>query len=553
MNASQPSDFILQSFNAFSPAIAGAPDQILNNLSNYVNTIKPALITTQTSEQQFTGTFHQSSSAEQTQTNFAVSVGISGSYGFYSGSVQASASSETYQSATSYHCSFQSVVNCGSVYYNQGGNMDGIRACLQPVLLTALDSIHDNASAAAFVEQFGTHLVLGVALGGAIYISTVAGTTSLDSQSTVSAAVSAKYNAVSSASATATATYSLATQFASQDYGYTINTIGGSSAATASLNVADPATYSTWANTCTPSTVYEVKQTMELWQLATAGGNARTYLQLYVQTKVLMQSLNHPSHFSNTIAVLPYQENRVTASAAGADFKIIGGGVSVTRDSNNFLLGSYPVQDQTGKITGWAVVSHDLSAPSVPGDLLTAYAIGIYDPNNLLKVSCVSSQGTNPAKGIDSATATLTGNAVLTGGGAVGIVNSGNAKFQLQSYPSASNSWTGMISDYHNAASNVPLTVYAIGVFTEHLAITQQLTQQSMNNIQHGNAVATAVTAIAGGGVRVESKGDGNGNLVQQSCPASANTWAEYDKDTAGSVTHANVTAYAIQLTATQL
>jgi hypothetical protein len=550
--ASQPTDFILQSFNAFSPAIAGTPDQILNNLSNYVGTIPTNMITTQTSEQKFSGTFQENSSAEQTQTDFAFSVGISGSYGFYSGSVQANASSKTDRSATSYHCGFQSVVNCGTVYFNQGGNVDQIRNCLQPGLLAALDSIHDNSSAAAFVDQFGTHLVLGVALGGAIYISTSAGTTSLATQTAISTEASAKYEAVNSASLTASATYSLSTMFASENYDYTINTIGGSSVATANLNVAEPATYSTWADSCTTSTVYKVNQTMELWELAKEGSNARTFLQLYVQTKALMQSLNYPSHFSKTIAIVAQKENLVTASA-GADFKIIGGGVSVTRDSNNFLHGSFPAQDQHGAITGWNAVSHDLASPSVPGDLLTAYAIGIHDPNNLLTVYCIPSNGTTPGVGPDSATATLPANAVLTGGGAVGIVNSGNPKFLMQSYPSASNEWTGMIRDYNWPASNVTLTVYAIGVFSEHLNITQQQTDQTIRGAQHGDAVATAVTAIAGGGVCVELQGGGNGNLVQQSYPASANTWVEYNKDTDGSASSANATAYAIQLTATQL
>ncbi|MES2206704.1 MAG: MAC/perforin domain-containing protein [Pseudomonadota bacterium] len=545
-----PMDFILQSYNAYNPKIAEAPNQILNYLSNYLVTpLNEKQINQQTISQQFDSSCNTQSTFEETQTEFAASVGISGSYGFYSGSMQANYSKQTCQSSTTFNFGFNASVDCGTCSFFQPSSMSAIRACLQPTLLDELNSISTIQQAQEFTSTYGTHLILGVSLGGSLYVSVYATTSSLATQTSVGVSVEASYKAVSSMSATASTTYSLSTQYQSEGFSYLLNTIGGSSAAAANMDVTKPETYSAWAQTCTVDTVCGVSNSLELWQLAT-NTTAQNQLKLYLQLVAVQQSIQYPSYFSNAIALQPFQENKVVVTASSG-FKIIGGGATVNMNSSNFLTGSYPSVDQNLKITGWTAASHDLStASNSTTDVLSVYAIGIYDPTNLLSVSCVTAIGSNPGVGSDSATATLPTNYILAGGGVHGDWQGGGIKFMMQSFPdsSVSNSWTGMLHDYHTPASNVPLTVYAIGVYSEYFTITSQITNESINNVQHGNAVATAVRALAGGGVQVTSL-SGAGNLVQQTYPSTSTTWTEYNKDTDGNVSPSNSVAYVIQLT----
>ncbi|MES2041952.1 MAG: MAC/perforin domain-containing protein [Pseudomonadota bacterium] len=551
--ASTPASFILQSYNVFNNNIAQSPNNILNFLQDYRGkVIDPAQITEQTSQQEFSSQTDKSNSSVETKSSFAVSVGIEGSYSFFSGSVQANYNKETYQSSTAFNFGFGATLRCGSVYFNHSSDVEVIKSYLTSDLLKDLQGINSLASAANFTNHYGTHLVLGVYLGGALYVSIAANTTSESSKTSMDLAVTAQYKSVASVTATAKVTSSLESTYKTDQYHSEVKAIGGSSAVAANMDVNDPKTYAAWAETCTASTVSGVSQSKEFWELATAGSTAQKFLQLYVQLKVLMQSINYPSYFSSTISVLPRQENLVEVTV-GQDYKIISGGVSVTAGSPNYLLGCYPSVDQNNTITGWTAASHDHSFPADPGtQTLTSYAIAIYDPGNLLKVKLSSASGTNPGIGGDTATAAIADDYILTGGGAQANWTEGECKFLMQSYPNAdvsAKSWTGMIHDYGSAARNVPLTVYAIGVYSEYLSITSQITKQPIYNVQHGNAVAKAVTAIAGGGVKV-SDVTGMGNLVQSNAPSSAQTWSEYNSDMEGNVSPGNATAYAIQLSA---
>lgn len=550
----KPADFILQTYNAYSSNIASAPNQILNYLSNYlISPLSDKQTITQQISQQFTSSYSAQRNFEEVQAEFAASVGISGSYGFYSGSVQANYSRKTSQSSTSFNSGFSASVNCGTCSFYQPGSLKEIAKCLQPALLDALNGISNFQQAQDFTSTYGTHLILGVNLGGSLYVGVNATTSSLSTQTEVGVKVEAAYKGVGSMSATASVTSRLASKYENQGFGYSVRTIGGDSAAAAGMQVDKDETYAAWAKTCTIETVCGVSNSLELWELA-ENDSARKQLKLYVQLVALQQSIQYPSYFSKPIAPQPFRENKVQATV-GVGFKIIGGGAAVNQNSSNFLTGSYPNLDQNGNITGWNAASHDLTNASNPAtDVLSAYAVGIYDPNNLLSISLKTSAGTNPNVGGDSATAVIPDNYVLSGGGAHGDLRSGGVKFLMQSFPdsSVSNGWTGMIHDYHTAASNVPLTVYAIGVYSEYFTISPQITTMSLENVQHGDADAAAVRAVAGGGVQV-TRLNGAGNLVQQTYPSSSTTWSEYNKDTDGNTSPANSVAYAIQLTPSAL
>lgn len=562
--ASTPADFILKSFNAFNPRIAGAPNEIVNNLNGYLKKpIAAADIIEQSSSQQFTGTMDKSSSAEETQSKYAQSVGLSASYGVFSGSVQVNATQEHFRSSTAYHLGYDAKVDCGSVYFHQQDNPEAIRQYLSDDLLNALNAIKDMNGAAAFTSEYGTHLIISVLLGGELYISAQANTTSESRKSTLGITAEAKYSSgLNSVSAVVSATQDLSNNCKSDSFGATIYTVGGDATKAAHIDANNPTTSTAWSDSCNAGTVRGIGATKEFWELAT-NSTAKQTLQLYVQLQCLIQSINSPSFFSVTIPCQPFVENGITAQAEKG-YKVISGGASIEdgtdgKNGSNFLLSSYP-DYQNNVIAGWRAVSHDIGVAANPAtDSITAYAIAIYDPANLLKVSVGLAHGTVSGGGPDTATASVDSGAHLTGGGVQSAAVQGSSiyrKFLVQTFPGQgdqggwNNSWTGKIWDYVQGAANIQLTVYAIGLAStsEHLAITSIITTESQSNVEYGN-VQVSNPAIAGGGAKVTLLG-GDGNLLKQCYPSSPTTWTEYNKDTAGNVSTADAAGYAIQLTA---
>ena len=116
--------------------------------------------------------------------------------------------------------------------------------------------------------------------------------------------------------------------------------------------------------------------------------------------------------------------------------------------------------------------------------------------------------------------------------------------------PAGNNVWTGDVWDYQAAATNVSPQVVAIGISVTDVTLTADGSNQTLRDVSHGTAVATSPGPMIGGGVKVTLSGGGEGNLVRQTFPSTDRTWAEFNTDAYGSVTHADSTAYVMWLTA---
>ncbi|MCS3735903.1 MAC/perforin domain-containing protein [Mucilaginibacter dorajii] len=557
---SKPLDFVLQSFNVFNPIIAQNPDLLLSQLNNYLKTpLTDNDVNTQTVKQTFSSTYKEFQSSQSSNTEFAASVGIEGSYGFYSGSVKASYSSETYQASTAFSSSFNAVINCGTVTFKRQSDNDAIRACLTAEFCDNLDSITTLKAAAAFVNTYGTHLVLGLNLGGFIQLKSESQTSNYKSKQEMSLAVTAAYKGAGSISAAASATQKLSQESFSSSLEQTVDTSGGQSNLAAQIDPKDPKTVTDWANSCTSDTSYGITSSIEIWQLA-ANDTAKNTLKQYINLVILTQSINNPTVIAAEAALQPYVMVNVNAVANDVHLRIIGGGAMVEKNNSTFLVNSYPQIDSHGHINGWIAGSHDISIPASANEYLTAFAIAIYDPSysvgnndSLLQVQLKTASGSNPGLGGDVAASSIDAAYLLSGGGIQSFTTGGTVKYLTGSYPSNDNTWTATNHDYEHPASEVLLTAYAIGIKSNHASLTITPFSVSTPESQFEYGSQTAILgdgiSIAGGGVSVKNP-TGGGNLVQQNFPPSSNSWTHYQKDLDGHVSYANCAAYAIGLTA---
>ncbi|MES3023654.1 MAG: MAC/perforin domain-containing protein [Pseudomonadota bacterium] len=547
---SLPSDYILQSFNAFQDEIAQSPEKVLD----YTNDVLRAPLTADQlqslSENSFRGEGSSFSSAEETSRDFAAKVGISGSYGFFSASAQASYETKQIQTATSYNYGYNATLTMGATSFAQASNVQAIRQCLSTEMVSALDAISSVAAASDFTATYGTHLILRVTQGGSLYISIVATADSESSEQTMSAEIKAAYSAAVSVSATASAMSKIASKYQSSSLTQTVTASGGDPQMASQIDPNTPATFTGWTSSCTKDTVCAVAETIEI--MALASGQAKVFLQTYIGMITLRQSINNPSYFSKSAPVYPSVENKVEATVP-AGYKIIAGGAAVT-GPNNFLTQSCPSIDSHAVIEGWTAGCYDIDVNANPAtDILTAYAVAVYDPANLLSVQVVQGSGSNPGSGPDKAAAQVTD--ILTGGGVSSRWQSNGPRYILGCFPSSDTEWSAATRDYETPSSGVVLTVYAIGVSlaplaSANLTITSTIINQSAYRQEYGATTASlSQVNVASGGCNIEDA-TGWGNLLQCSKPSTPTDWVVYQKDTGGHSSQANVTAYALGIDA---
>jgi hypothetical protein len=174
------------------------------------------------------------------------------------------------------------------------------------------------ADAEAFTRNHGTHVVLGVNLGGWLSVVVQISSTSFSAKESFSTQVAAAYKSVVSVEAVASA-YK-ATSSSSSQVTQVTQVMGGN----VTVDISDVNSIKAWEDTCTVDTVSGLQKTIELWQLA-ANDEAGKVLRHYLQLCLLKHSLENPVIFSNYWPIVTLQYISVAATA-DADYRIIGGG-----------------------------------------------------------------------------------------------------------------------------------------------------------------------------------------------------------------------------------
>jgi hypothetical protein len=595
---------LLQTFNAFDEDVATNPGRILSNLNNYLAApLDPSMVFMQTSEQTFRSTSTTYSSSQETQAAYVASLGLKSHFGAYSGSLKVNVDKSSYSYRSSVNFGYNAALDCGTCSFYRRDDSAKILACLDPDFSKDLLAIDTLAKAATFTAKYGTHIVLSVNLGGSLFISTTADCSKNSDSLAVSAAIKLKYKGVGSMSAAASCSVSLSKTYADQSFSYSISTVGGSSTEAAKLdpNAAatpeNPAPYSVWSDTCTTQSVQSIGATKELWELlpdtdtdTDTVNKARDTLKRYIKLPLLIQSLNHPTVFSNATPISSNTDPIAVSVTPPPGYKVISGGATVSvataTDNNNFLTGSCPMLNDRGQVTGWCASAKKLpnekgtyysdygkeSTDDAPTScaMVTVYAIAVYDPFDLMDVVCVehkvnvvSQPSGNPAtpptveKAISSDSTLTTPDAlgyVLTGGGCNPCVDDGAPLFLNKSVPNSNaDGWACRVQSYGSnpVVWSAYLTTYAIGIKVVDLDVACEVTQTKINNSQHPRAIAFSTGAIIGGGLQIEQvKSSDVGNLIGRMYPSDWNCWSTVSDDFNGNGTPVNATAFAITLKA---
>eukprot|EP01111_Echinosteliopsis_oligospora_P001895 TRINITY_DN1277_c0_g1_i1.p1 TRINITY_DN1277_c0_g1~~TRINITY_DN1277_c0_g1_i1.p1 ORF type:complete len:423 (-),score=107.52 TRINITY_DN1277_c0_g1_i1:81-1349(-) len=203
-----------------------------------------------------------------------------------------------------------------------------------------------------------------------------------------------------------------------------------------------------------------------------------------------------------------YTEGGSVSVSVDAGYKLIGGGFE-----GQYLRESYPSSSDT-----WTVTTSPVTADVGPA-ITTAYAIGLYDPENCYTISIVQTapQGVNTASFSGSAICNYP--SILVGGGAK------TDRFLSQNFPNPTRgdstsayAWTALFASASGfvANSTTGLTVYAL------CATSTSPSSYILKNyvtFTSGSAAAAAPGfLLAGGGVST------NGGLISASYNSS-NSW----------------------------
>jgi hypothetical protein len=559
--SSEPADFLLKCFNALSPEVAAHPDKILEHLNDY--RLAP-LGTADIADSSKAGTFSKAYSNQQsTQSAYAqsaMSFGLSGSYGPYSGSCQANKENERESASDTINGTLTAIADYGTLVFKRSENPVTIAEHLDPVLLHALNAIDSAAAAEAFTRIYGTHLVLGVRLGGTLTLVVKVTSKSLSEKEKLSAEVDVAYNGIGSMEATASASKEVKAMSSTKSLEHKVQVIGGSPGLGASVDAEVPASIQAWVDSCGVGTVSGLFSAVELYTLA--AGAAAAILKSYLDLCQLKHSIENPVVFSTTAPLQALRYNPVSI-AADKDYKIISGGAWLDENSSDFLTASYPAFDN-GVINAWQATSHDSEIPTAGGSDLVGYAIGVYDPADLLSVFCGAADGANPDSGADTAVKTLDAGYVLTGGGCQTSTDRKEPRYLTGSYPkslggSTYNSWVADGHDY-GYESKATLKAWAIGIRLKDAAAKATIGHQVIKQVgglqSHGNTLALlgAQASLAGGGVQLSENKE---NLIHASFPTMQGNkqmgWQEFNGDLNGVFDTVVATAYAItlQLTST--
>ncbi|KXX69806.1 MAC/perforin domain-containing protein [Flammeovirga sp. SJP92] len=545
------SNYVLQSFNLLDSAVA----QDLNNIIKYLIDIRKDSdkladhITVQTSMKTNESTYKQEKSELKIYEKIAGTIGISGSYGFYSGSLKVDASNSKYQTSSSFNASCTGTINVGNVYFNQ--SISEIINFIDTDVITALKEINDLKKAEAFIQNYGTHIAKGWNLGGAFSLDIQSYGESYEDETKVKVQVEAAYKSVSSVNASASAAYELNQSGVAENLSITKDISGGSAIAAGGIDLKKPDTgIDKWIESIDSNSTYGLYESISFAELAKAIDllDAANFLNDYVNLFILKHSLEYPTIFTDYTKCVAYTPTTVNVSG-DKDFKIVSGGAKITKEGNTWLLSTYPKLDNQNEINGWTSTSHDAFEPSSE-EYITSYAIGVYDPGNFLDVKVNQKQGTNTQAGGDTASATITDDYYLVGGGCSSEANGGNLKYMVSSYPEDDYRWTSTNHDYNSPASNVVLTSYAVGIKSDQLAINRNVVhQKTPAPVSHGNEKATLGNGVnvIGGGIFVNGPG-GMGSLAKQSFPSTKNSWTEFNADLHGNVDKRLAEAYAIGL-----
>lgn len=220
----------------------------------------------------------------------------------------------------------------------------------------------------------------------------------------------------------------------------------------------------------------------------------------------------------NTFSASQFTSGGAVIASVPEGYKLIGGGFQ-----GKNLRESYPLN-----ATSWSVRTSAITASAAGPTTVTAYAIGLYDPENFWDVEVVESPPLEEGQITGSGSAGCRIGTTLVGGGAI------TDRFLTENYPNTifddattANTWTASFGSASGfvAPTSTGLVVYALcirptgsGYSLNNLISSSATTTQ---NSQPTTTTATTSFTLGGGGFRTV----GNNALATASYESTSNKW----------------------------
>lgn len=416
----------------------------------------------------------------------SVSVGIEGSFGGYSASVDTQFDSTSRETTTTQFLKLSTTV-AGSVL-SIGWDLDVLRANLTSAFATAIES----KSPAALIKAYGTHLVAKAEIGGRAEYYCSASSSEKVKESRFKVLAKAGYSgiggSISGSSGVSTADKEEAKRLGGNK---SLNVLGGSATTRTALQGNKPEAWTDWADSIKDNPGYLGVRggLIPLWQLASTK-KRRDELKSGIIKEAAKNLVIRVFSISATQAS-EFPDMSITLDD---EYKLIGGGAFVEQGSyGNLLTASFPASNNTWRARSKA---HDYSDPAI----ITVYAFGLYDPEDIWDVAItkkLSAKSDRP-----EVSAQVKSGFVLVGGGAFDDWE-GMGNLLTASRPSDDGrSWIAK-GKCHGHDDRAPITAYAIGIKSKIGLTASSKINPSKSGVQafpSARAAPTRGYALASGG-----------------------------------------------------
>jgi len=478
------------------------------------------------------------------EKSFAMSVGISGSYKGFSGSVSSKFSSTDKTNVDSEFAEFSTIAT------GERHTMVIPVSGLGGHFTEEFQDYIDSGDIGNIFEIYGTHLPTVVYVGGMIRYYCWSKTTETLSTTEFSVDAQAKYDLVLKSIGVKSSISQKTEEEAKHVSGATtLEVHGGSQAASLNLSGMKDGSFAEWAQTveANPAFLKFGQGCLKpVWELASSPERQE---EIHTYFKKMLARNPTIVTISKTSPVEVHPDEVITLADLGVeigadDYKLLSGGaVDNWTGEGNLLTASYP---QTLKAWEARGKDHHVNSPAS----VTVYLSAIYDPEDIWEnklFSQTSEKANHPTAEVD-----LPAGWVLSGGGA--LVNySGDGSLLTASYPKLAADgmtpvgWVAASKD-HQTGDPATVTAYAVGLKCNLEGITAQtLVSQATSAPEEWpvQSVSVGEGDMVGGGAWDQWSGEGN--LLTASYPLNDYEWEAKGKSH-NLEDAARITAYAIGL-----
>ena len=471
-------------------------------------------------------------------------VGISGSYAGFSGSLSSSFGLTTGETSTQSLAQYSNVTELYQLTIPA--------AKFQDLLSTGFKTDLENMDPQDFYALYGAYFISTVIVGGTLSTSIKTQATTNYSNESLSVAASASYkSAIASGKVNVGYEYNDATTDTTYQSTSGLVRVGG----TPSFNTDGSFDQISWIQSIpeNPTIIgFGASGLIPMWELATNTNRQNDLKNALSPYFVDPLSIVTPLSIKVFNAASPKITQPYIDVMVDAGYKVIGGGALLQQDDNGYVaLRSSNVVGASSP-NQWNSSAMVINGGNNDANLVS-YAIGVYDPDDLLDVRVFSSND-SPSSYNPSAYIAVGDSYVMSGGGAT--INVNNNLILTASCPDVDgNQWFGQAAEHDRSGAGT-ITVSAIGVKWKEPANKPKLVTKHLNLTSIFAAIPSQSTGVAGncvlvgGGAQSSNNQPSQANWLQNSYPLSPTQWYGSSSETNQKAGGATMTTWTIGLQA---